>query len=256
MGWGDELMAAGQARRMHLEDPKRRRVVIADQYGAARWHVLWEDSPYIARPTAISAGGFLRVVNGPGARPYHLEKRLDRWIFNPAFRADPAEIHFTVAERAFASSQAPQIVLEPTIKAKAPINKQWPIAHWREFVRLGLREGLRFSQLAIAGTQPLAGVELIVTPDFRKACAVLANARAYVGHEGGLHHAAAAVRIPGVVIFGGFTPVELTGYAIHRNLGVGIAGACGMRQACAHCAREMARIEPGQVLAELLQVLA
>jgi len=105
------------------------------------------------------------------------------------------------------------------------------------------------------GTHPLQHATLIPTEDFRLACAVLARARAYVGHEGGLHHAAAALGIPGVVIFGGFTPVELTGYAIHHNLGVSLAAACGMRMPCAHCAAAMADITPERVLRELAAVL-
>jgi ADP-heptose:LPS heptosyltransferase len=98
-------------------------------------------------------------------------------------------------------------------------------------------------------------VRLIVTEDFRTACAVLARAKAYVGHESGLHHAAAAVGVPGVVIFGGYTPIEVTGYPMHRNLGASMEDACGSRQPCDHCAAWMERITPEQVLAELKSVI-
>lgn len=259
MGWGDELMAAGQARRAQEADPRRRRVQILDQYGRARTNPIWDGNPRIApaRVPGEARGDYLRVRNGPNCRPYHLEKRPDRWIFNPGFRPDAGEIYFSDEERAFASSVSPQIVIEPTLKDRAPVNKQWPAAYWTRFVALAGVEGLELVQLGPAGTRPLPGVSWILTPDFRRACAVLARARAYVGHEGGLHHAAAALGVRGVVIFGGFIPVEVTGYPIHRNLGVSFADACGTRVArCAHCEREMARITPEEVLAALLEQLA
>jgi len=55
------------------------------------------------------------------------------------------------------------------------------------------RAGLRLVQLGPAGTRLLHGVEHYPTNTFREACAALARSRAAVLHEGGLHHAAAAV---------------------------------------------------------------
>lgn len=247
MGWGDELMAAGQARVRHARTG--RKVAIVDRHGQRRWSVIWEGNPKIAR--LGERGQFETVVNASGSRPYHLEKRTERWVFNPAFRADAGEIYFKPEEREFASWYHVGVVVEPNLKKNASPNKDWGWARWLAFAGVAHEAGLELVQLGPAGTRQIPGVALIETPDFRHACAVLANAVAYVGHEGGLHHAAAALGIPGVVIFGGFTPVELTGYALHRNLGVGIDGACGMRIPCTHCAEEMARITPLRVLDEL-----
>jgi ADP-heptose:LPS heptosyltransferase len=87
----------------------------------------------------------------------------------------------------------------------------------------------------------LAGVEQLETRSFRDVLAVLANASLYIGGEGGLHHGAAAVSIPAVVIFGGFIPPSVTGYATHANL-TGGAEACGSLKPCAHCRKAMAAI--------------
>lgn len=251
MGWGDELMASGQARVLH--ERTGRKVQVVDRHGERRWSPIWEGNPKIARPS--DSGKFETVVNAPGTRPYHSGKLEDRWVYNPTFRADVGEIYFTEAERDFASRYQPQVVVEPNLKKKASPNKDWGWERWLAFAGMALERGMGLVQLGPAGTRRLPGVALIETPSFRHACAVLANAGAYVGHEGGLHHAAAALHIPGVVIFGGFTPVELTGYPIHRNFGVGIGGACGMRRPCAHCAREMAAITPQRVFKELEDVL-
>ena len=58
----------------------------------------------------------------------------------------------------------------------------------------------------------------LTCPSFRHALAILERARLYVGGEGGLHHGAAAVGVGGVVLFGGFVPPLVTGYAVHANL--------------------------------------
>lgn len=251
MGWGDELMAAGQARALYARTGQRVRIV--DRHRGTLWHKLWEGLPYVVRPG--EAGKFQEILNCAGFRPYHLEKRMDRWVYNPAFRPEPAEIVFTPAELEFAAAHAPGVVIEPNLKPKASPNKHWGHERWEQFVALAGARHLTLTQLGPAGTRVLPGAGFIETPDFRHGCAVLANALAYVGHEGGLHHAAAALGVPGVVIFGGFTPVELTGYAIHRNLGVTFAEACGRRVPCEHCAGEMAKIAPAAVLSELEAVL-
>jgi hypothetical protein len=82
----------------------------------------------------------------------------------------------------------------------------------------------------------------------------------YVGHEGGLHHAAAAVRLPAVVIFGGFITPAVTGYAEQVNLtapGLGVAHplGCGRRVDCPHCADAIAQITPELVAQEVRKVL-
>ncbi len=190
-----------------------------------------------------------RLVNGPGLRPYIAGKSPQQWTWRH-WDCTPGEIYLSDAERDFARPHAPEIVIEPTLKPNASPNKQWGMERWRRFVRLARRAGYRLVQLAPPGHIALDRVEMIHTTDFRLACAVLANARAYVGHEGGLHHAAAALGIPAVVIFGGFISPAQTGYAMHRNLFSG-GTPCGMRTPCAHCAAAMQNITPEQVLAEL-----
>lgn len=250
MGMGDELLAAGQARaRQEAGDARRVRILGADKQ--PRWDALWEGNPRIAGPH--EPGDFQWVINGPGARPYIAAKHSRCWTWRD-FVPTPGEIHFTRTEKDFAATHRADIVIEPTLKPRASPNKHWGADRWLEFVRLATREGLALTQLAANGQFVLPGVRWVQSPDFRHACAVLARARAYVGHEGGLHHAAAAVGVPGVVIYGGFISPRQTGYALHSNLFTG-GEPCGMRVHCPHCARAMAQIEPEQVLAALQEKL-
>ena len=251
MGWGDEIIATGQAKAAHALDG--RRVQILDRHGKPRWHEAWERNPKIARPD--ERGDFHGVVNSYGCRPYHTAVTRERYSFRLDFRPVPGELHFTPQERDYAAAQRrPQVVISADLKQGASPNKHWGRKRWRAFVELARRR-YDLVQLEGPGHPRIEFVRRIDTRTMRVACAVLATAAAYVGHEGGLHHAAAALGVPGVVIFGGFTPVELTGYPTHRNLGVSLGDACGLRTPCEHCARAMKAITPERVLAELDEVL-
>lgn len=254
MGFGDALMDSGAARALQHRD--QRQVRIQHQHKVV-WSEVWEHNPRLARPHECGEFQILYARSlAANMRPYHRARDDRRWTYNLDFRAQVGELYFSEHERNMASVHSPQIVIEPTIKPRASPNKDWGWMRWHEFARLALQAGLSLYQLGSRKSTPrLQGAQLIETFNFRMACAVLSRAKAYVGHEGGLHHAAAALGIPGVVVFGGFTPIELTGYQMHRNLGVSLGDACGMRVPCEHCAREMERITPEQVLRELMAVM-
>jgi ADP-heptose:LPS heptosyltransferase len=88
----------------------------------------------------------------------------------------------------------------------------------------------------------------VVTHSFRDALGVLSLARLYIGPEGGLHHAAAALGIPAVVIFGGFNSPKSTGYPWQSNITGSSGEPCGSVAACWHCRDAMASITVERVL--------
>lgn len=251
MGWGDELIAAGQARRMQQEKPGK--VLIRDLRGNIRKHDMWANNPRIVGP-AENAYKAQELLNGPGARPYIAAKTDERWTWKD-FECLAGEIYFSAEELAFAAAHAPAVVIEPNNKQQASPNKQWGRERWVALAALLRAEGIAPVQLGPVGTQLVPGAQLIETPSFRHACAVLGRAKAAVLPEGGLHHAAAALGVKAVVIFGGFISPRQTGYAFHVNLFTG-GEACGMRVPCAHCAAAMAQIAPEAVMTELRKLLA
>lgn len=256
MGYGDELMVTGRARTMQRTDPRR---VLVTFQGVPRWGqyaAVWENNPRFARPN--EAGDFQELQardKKTNMRPYHLAKTDKQWTYNLDFRPEVGELYFTDAERAFGGQYPGRIIVEPHVKPGASPNKQWGWARWQAVADLLRKDGIRVTQLGPAGTKLLDGAELVPTPSFRMACAVLAGARACVLSEGGAHHAAAALGIPGVVIFGGYIAVETTGYPGHRNLGVHVGEACGMRTPCKHCAAVMASIAPEGVAESMTEIL-
>lgn len=250
-------MASGHARVAQLADPRRVRMF---HHTKPAWSDVWLYNPRVAQQG--EEGDFQSLYarsREANMRPYHRAKNDRQWTYNLDFRPDIGELYFSSAELLRAEHQAPErgafIIVEPNIKASGSPNKQWGWARWEAFAVLAVRAGFRLHQVGPLATRLLPQAALLGTDTFRQGCAVLARAAAYVGGEGGLHHAAAALGVPGVVVFGGFTPVELTGYPLHRNLGVSLDQACGLRTPCPHCAAEMAKISPEQVLRELSDVL-
>ena len=139
------------------------------------------------------------------------------------------------------------MLLEPRLKAAASPNKDWGWGRWSELARQLTRQGHVVAQFTEPGEAVLPGVEAIPTAGFREACAVLARVRLAVLPEGGLHHAAAALGTPSIVIFGGFISPRQTGYSHQVNLFTG-GTPCGMRRHCSHCELAMRRVAVDEVL--------
>jgi hypothetical protein len=211
--------------------------------------LIFRGNPNVAPPGSEGSSALQWVYFYRGNRIYNRQAG-DRWIWNPAFRATPGEVFLSNEERLFANSFKPGFVLiEPNVpdyKSVAP-NKQWPIERYREVAFRLTAHGVEVAQFSYGGAVTIAGAKQIKTPDFRYAMAVLARASLYIGPEGGLHHAAAAVGIPAVVLFGGFIPPSVTGYATHTNL-TGGAVACGSLKVCEHCKVAMANISATDVI--------
>jgi hypothetical protein len=250
MSWGDELMAAGEARRIHQSNGGKVRMVARPGGATTLSSTLWDNIDYIAKPGEAAAAS---VVDSPSNRPYRaaFEPYGSRW---KEYRPLPAQIRLTRSEVEFASVFGTGFVLiEPHVKAlrDGADNKQWG---WDRYVALvSSLPGVRWIQVGRPELASLPGVIRVPTESFRKACAVLAQAAAYVGPEGGLHHASAALGIPAVVIFGGYISPKVTGYSFHTNLFSGAGLGCGRREKCScDC---MARIMPSEVVRAVNTIL-
>ncbi len=244
-------MASGEARKLHKSN--KLPCIIVDRYGRPYWSEMWDGLPYIVKRAA--GRNVNRLQNGPGVRSYIAGKTANNWTWR-AYKPTPAEIVFTAEEKAFAEPYRGMIMIEPNVKTLGHTNKAWIAERWRDLLLLvNQAMGLRTVQCYPTGEGFWFPGEHVVTPSFRHAAAVLSVCRAYVGTEGGLHHAAAAVGTPAVVIFGGFISPAVTGYAAHRNLFTGTGLGCGSRLNCAHCRKAMENITVDQVVTELEKLL-
>jgi ADP-heptose:LPS heptosyltransferase len=251
MGYGDELIATGQARRLQQLD--KRKVLIRDRNGRIRWSEMWANNPRIFSPADRCTAQ--EITNGPGVRPYIAAKTDRQWFWRD-WECPRGEIYFSEDEIGFAAAlPAPVVVIEPNNKPKASPNKDWGRERWTRLALLLRDEGLPATQLGPPGTQVIDRAKIIHTPSFRHACAVLARARVAVLPEGGLHHAAAAIGVPAVVLFGGFISPKQTGYQGQVSLFTG-GTPCGMRIDCKHCKDAMAAITPEAVVEEVKRLVA
>lgn len=250
MGWGDEIMATGMAKGLAKRGKRAAfgdgHLIVWSQHSEA----IFRHNPNIAPPGAERDPADLvwfkhyrhhRLYANPEIRG-----NGERWLFNPGFVAIPGEIYLTKEEIIEGDRFGRDfVVIEPNVKPTAP-NKQWPLERYHKVAQHLLKRGERVVQF-IYGQAVLADVERIHTGSFRKSLAILRNAKLFVGPEGGLHHAAAALGVPAVVIFGGFIHPRTTGYAGHINLFAG-GEPCGtIGRLCQHCLQAMQAITVEQV---------
>lgn len=247
MGAGDWLMATAQVKELHARTGKRVRVV--NSKGITQWNEVFLHNPKIVRPDEPSSPG-VRLTNASGARPYIAAKLPDRWIWK-RWATAPGEIYLSRDELAFGEKHGGGVLVEPHTKV-AGSNKAWPFDRWQEFART--RDDL--VQVGKADSQRLDGVRFVETPSFRHACAVLSASRGFVGTEGGLHHAAAALGIRGVVLFSAFISPDVTGYPGHINIYKGAPGlGCGSRNRCQCCLDAMERITVEEVVRNVKEMV-
>lgn len=248
MGLGDELLASGAARK--LSKSGKAKILIVGGDGRVRWSDLWAGLPYI---TTKRTDGVVRMINGGGVRPYILRKTPERWMWQP-YKPTPAQIVFTPAELAFAEPYRGMIMIEPAVKNIGHMNKAWFDVRWQEVAAR--------APIAIVQCMPpsigifLNGATFAHTPTFRHACAVLSVCKAFIGTEGGLGHAAAAVGTPAVILWSEFISPDITGYDLPTMINIRHAGkACGMRTNCPGCRKSMEAITVDEVIGALEKLL-
>ena len=274
MGYGDELMATGIARIEKQKFPDRQIVVGNLEKKIVTQSIIFLNNPnIIIDPKKIDKNKLVYFVNSyPGNRPHINWKKTVKgknvWNFN--FKPTPGELYFSkdeiiLAKKIIKDSKTfwkknnnykyKGIILIETTSSKINdpiagfkhVNKDWGTQNW-----LSLVENLKKNYLII---QPLhkksnkyKGI-FNFGSDFRQACAIMKFCNIYVGPEGGFGHAAAALKKPAVIIFGGWIPPQVTGYDFHDNIYIDIEGSpCGIfSHECKHCKKCMSKITVSMV---------
>jgi ADP-heptose:LPS heptosyltransferase len=257
MGMGDEILVSGIAKRVAAMT--NHCVTVLDSKGSPRICDLWDGLHYINQK---SGGGPAFLMNAAGVRQYYSHMEGNRIIWRK-WDIAPGEIRLTDEERRWAEERVPPgkfLVLGWQYKEKGGggKNKDWGIVNWTR-VATALR-GYYFVQLMPPEREDngLFEADPIHTPTFRHACAILERSIGYVGHEGGLHHAAAALGKPAVVVFGGYISPEVTGYPEHTNLyspDERYPLGCGTVTPCEHCKESMSKITVEHVVGAVREMI-
>jgi ADP-heptose:LPS heptosyltransferase len=227
IGFGDDFIVTSIVKKAYA---KHNKPICVGDGRDIKWEEVFDNNPKLSK--AVYPGA-VWVNNVMFNRPYidNLKTTPERVVYNPNFKAEPGEIFLTDAERGrFKDSGF--IYIEPNIKGSFGGNKDWGFEKWQEVVK---HLPYRFIQ---GKGRKLDGVEQIQTGSFREACALLERSDFFVGTDGGLHHAAAALGKRAVVVWGGLVSPKILGYDAHINLHSG-THSCGSPKACAHCRKAL-----------------
>lgn len=208
MGYGDSLLAAGQAK---LKFRQWREPISIGDGQNVHWFDLFDEIPYLSREPARW------LIDYPKCRGYFTEFTDERITWNLDYRAEPAEIADDTRRESF-------VLIEPHTKAGSAPGKRWPFERWQAVID---QLGCRFIQPDY-GLRRLEGIEHERT-SIRSVLGLMRRASLYVGSEGFLSHLAAATNTPAVVLFGSFSPPKVLGYDFHTNIAHG--EATGLRKA-------------------------
>ncbi len=251
IGFGDNVIATGLARGAAA---RGKRVAFGDGKTILWDHNsedIFKNNPNIAPPGSEGESGLEWIPFYRGNRGYNRQSADgSRWIWNYQFRPNPGEIFFDEKELREATKHGSGfVIIEPAVPhwKSSYRNKDWgQLKYWKVAKKLK-RAGYDVRQFQYGhGGHNIEHCTQIKTRTFRQAVAILARAALFIGPEGGMHHAAAAVGIPAVVLFGGFIPPSVSGYETHTNL-TGGAQACGSLKKCDHCLKAMENITVGDV---------
>lgn len=237
-------MATAYARRAKQKHPSAKVFIGRDK---PEWSVVWENNPNINRPEEYnkhSAEPATWVRHCTGNRPYIKGTTGTNIVYDEDHRAEPGDIFLTESEIEPFRQYAGSILIEPHIKGSFSGNKAWFWDRWQE-VANGLNGVI---QIGDKGKKPLKNVRRVHTGDFRQALAAVSQASLVITTDGALHHAAAALGKPAVVLWGARTHPKVLGYDSHTNLYTGSGESCGSMAPCQHCEDAMKRISVEMVI--------
>jgi len=238
MGLGDWIMASGDAK--EANEKTKKKVKLGDGV-----RMSWDGQVFANNPRMASNSDtdVVWVKNYQGHRPYLKGTKNGRLLFNDDYKPIVGEIYFSPEEQEVIDKiRGNYIIVEPNVKKvyAHTVNKAWH--GWEEL----FKHDLPWIQLGNYTTEKKT--TWLETPNFRDALVILSKAKLFVGTDGGLHHAAAALGIPSVVIWTGFTSPRHLGYDTHRNIHDG-SEPCGTYDSvCQHCLLKSKAITVEQVL--------
>lgn len=243
LGYGDAILTSSIVKRAYA---KVKQPLCVGDGAKVYWSEVFENNPKIAREPYP---GCLWVHDYKGHRAYvdYSKTNKLRTEYRRDHVAEPGELFLSAGERlrweCFKDTKF--VLIEPNIKGSYGGNKDWGFDRWQRVVQL-LGDIQVIQPAADARVKTLEGVKVMHTSSFRDACALLDRCAVFAGTDGGLHHAAAALKKRAVVIWGGLVGPGILGYSDHRNI-CKTTMFCGSHIACDHCRDAMNAITPEEV---------
>ena len=240
MGLGDDIMMGGEYKAMYEKTNKK---IIPD----GQWSPMWNNIDYIVK----EGDNTLRLPTHPnGNRPYierwgnnqiifkEYQPKIGELVFNDKENQDVMKILRTKGleknsiyfNRLWGRNEydTPVIYVNPDSKNTTSCNnKEWPWEYWCELVEsLSNCDVIRCKPQSthdVSGNVPynnpdLPGAINIDISDPRLAFNIMSGCDLVITTEGGAHHAAAALGIEAIVLYGAFISPKNTGYSHQHNI--------------------------------------
>jgi hypothetical protein len=236
VGLGDSIITTATVKKAYA---KTKRLVMPGDGNRIYWSEIFDNNPKMSREVIIEG---VWVHDWPGHRPYvDLKHSTSEHMRFNGFKVEPGELYLTDEERNW--PQRDFVYIEPNVKREVfGDNKDWGFERWQRVV-----DGLPHIRFVQGRGRKLEHVEQVQSDSFRHVAGLLSHANLFVGTDGGLHHAAAAIGIPAVVVWGGLASPLTLGYEAHVNLHAG-SKPCGSWKPCNHCKTELAKISETMVI--------
>ena len=269
MGWGDELMATGEARMLKEKYPDHKILIHNGPSNEMKFRreEMFRNNPYWTPYENLKEGDKYKVIkNQPKDRGYNVLSRstANRLHFQK-FQPIPGDIFFDDEEVAFARRELgdlinkPFVYINPAVRGKiSDNNKQWGFEKYQTIVNNNPQINFVQCEDGLKYTKWLEGVKRIVTYTYRLSCSVMSHATCYISNEGGMVHGGAAVGIPGVVLYGHYTNPKSLGYKNNINFAVDdpeYPYGCGtIHETCDKCIETMRNIPIEKVEKSLIKM--
>jgi Glycosyltransferase family 9 (heptosyltransferase) len=255
MGFGDAIMASALARGLHAQGKRAAFFVPGANPQRIKWTGYCDDifthNPNIARPDMERQPNLVWFPHYKKIFPYcSYDGPRRKWIWKMDFKAQPGEFFFTPEELALPLPK-PFIVIEPNIAWQRQVNhnKDWGEGKYEKLARMLIDDGHTVVQFIHGNSRRrIDGAHQLPTPKFHQAAAMMSSASLIIAPEGANHHAAAALGVPAVIVWGDWSPTETMGYDGQIKLtGSNPRQACGNTYNCTHCRNAMNNISVDEV---------
>ena len=283
MGLGDDLMITAFVEQEKKKYPNKQIVIGNVKEKIIFDSLIFKNNPNITPINKVDKNKPIHFINYHNRnRPYldYKNSNNDNWKWNMTFSPTPGKLYLEKDEKTTAkkilneakehwekknNSKFKAIIFFESTSAKGDRsfyynkmkNKDWGESNWKELI-LRLKNEYLLVQTKHEKTKKYDGLfESSINFNFRVACAIMNECDIFLGSEGGLSHAAAALQKKAVVYFGGWIHPKVTGYNSHENIYFDDPNSpCGtVGYICSHCEEARKTITVDKVYNKVISTL-
>ncbi len=271
MGLGGYLAWTGVIRELSTKLPAGTKILPCEAHGDTITKIV--KSPVFENNPNVYNGEkdvkiFPLVLNNPQANyckldtPTYTKQRFDKHMIAQMCEVygieDPeiqCEMFFLDSEREHVKQILEQagvndkyIVIEPHSKGNYTPNRKYSFEKWQNVVD-SLKDKIQFVQIGAPRSESLENVvSLVGKISFREAALVIESSQLFVSTEGGLGHAANAVKKKSLIVLTGYQGYDMVAYPGNINVNIASHGPCGLKVECGKCQKDVLNHDETEII--------